>query len=671
MPGKLSVWIDNCIAMISSLILLLILFQYDWYVFSCGLVLWICLFFYLRERTLERRKILKHYYHTIIKNVNEYSNYALTNLPQVIMVVDKVGQVRWYNHTLEEWLGYEPDIDEAVSEIWPNLPLDKVWGKEGKIVFSQDNNFYIMLYKSVKSKEDLESPDLMTLYIFDISEHERYKIDMAMRTTVFGYVQIDNYDDVMQGLSEAQRTSILFEVNNLLDKWAHGISGLLRRISDDLYVIILERHSLDLAISEKFDVLDKVRSLHGDNKFPITLSISLVQNRPELTMEKLGDMAQAHLDLVLGRGGDQVAVDLDGKIQFFGGKAKAVEKHTRVKARVVAHAVYERMSNADVVFVMGHHNEDFDSLGASIGVVQMARQLGKEVYLILSDMNEGVDKLIALCKKEENFQDLFISEAEALEKTAVNPLLVVVDTHIPHLVAGPKLLESINDVIVIDHHRRSEHVIKNVLLIYIEPYSSSTSELITELLIYFNETVKLSRVEATALYSGIVVDTKNFRVNTGVRTFDAVSYLRRCGADQDMVQYLFKTDYDTNLAEGTAIAHSHFFPEGLLVAVCPDTPNIQAVSGKIADDLLCIEKVKVSVVLFKLKEDLVGVSMRSTGEVNVQVIMERFGGGGHQNVAGTQVATTDLEALKEEVIVTTLEIMKEVEADESNLTTGS
>lgn len=669
MPSKLSAWVDICIALIISLALIIILFQYNWYIFSGGLVLWICLFSYLKERSLNRRQALKSYYENVIKNVNELSNYALEQLPQSIMVINRDLRLEWYNHEFERWIGHTPEIGTFLTDIWPNLPSDNIWGKNGRQVFSQDNKFYMVTYRPIATNDDSE---LMTLYIYDISDFERFKLDTAMRTMVFGYIQIDNYDDVMQGLSEAQRTSILFEVNNLLDKWAHGLGGLLRRVSSDMYIIILERHALDLAVSEKFDILDKVRSLHGDNKFPVTLSIGFIQSRPKMSMEELGSLAQSHLDLVLGRGGDQVAVDLDGKIQFFGGKAKAVEKHTRVKARVVAHAVFERMDSADIVFVMGHHNEDFDSLGSAIGVARMARQMGKPVYIILSDMNEGVDKLINLCKTEKDFENLFITQKEALAMTALNPVLFVVDTHIPYLVAGPDLLNSIANIIVIDHHRRSENVIKNALLIYIEPYSSSTSELVTELLMYFNENIKLLRLEATALYSGIVVDTKNFRVNTGVRTFDAVSYLRRCGADPEAVHYLFRTDYETNLAEGTAIANSDFYPEGLLVAVCPEnTANIQAVSGKIADDLLRIENVRVSIVFFKLKENIIGVSARSTGEINVQVIMEEFGGGGHQNVAGSQIKNRPLGELKQEVVTTTLKYMKEVNKNESNNDTRS
>lgn len=674
MPGKLSLWIDICIAMTASALLLVIMIQYDWYIAAGGIMLWICLFLYLKERSRERRRALWDYYENVIKNVNELSNYALENLPQVIMVIDKEMRLKWYNHELERWLAHPPEIDSFITEMWPSLPADNIWGRNGKCIFSQDDKFYMVTHRPVISESATASdePELMALYIYDVTAYERFKLETATRMPVFGYIQIDNYDDVMQGLSEAQRTSILFEVNSLLDKWAHGLGAMLRRVSDDMYIILMERHSLDLAIREKFDVLDKVRKLHGDNKFPITLSIGLIQSRPNTTMEQLGAAAQSHLDLVLGRGGDQVAVDLDGKVQFFGGKTKAVEKHTRVKARVVAHAIYERMETADVIFVMGHHNEDFDSLGSAIGVACMARQMKKPVYIILSDMNEGVEKLINLSRTEKNFENLYITPKEALNMPANNPLLFVVDTHIPYLVAGPELLESINNVIVIDHHRRSEKAIKNALLIYIESYSSSTSELVTELLMYFNDAIKISRLEATALYAGIVVDTKNFRINTGVRTFDAVAFLRRCGADPEVVHYLFRTDYETNLAEGTAIANSHLYPGGLLVAVCPDnTANIQAVSGKIADDLLQIENIRATIVFFKLKENLIGVSARSSGEINVQLIMEQFGGGGHQNVAGTQVKDCVLSELRNKVVQAALKQMKEVDHSESNNDTGS
>jgi c-di-AMP phosphodiesterase-like protein len=364
-------------------------------------------------------------------------------------------------------------------------------------------------------------------------------------------------------------------------------------------------------------------------------------------------------------------VQIEGKTQFYGGKAKAVEKHTRVKARVVAHAINEIIENSDEVFIMGHHNEDFDCFGASMGVAKMARQLGKPVHIVLSDMNEGVDKFMEMLKDKKEYTDLFISAKEFTTIVAINPVLFIVDTHIPHLVAGPELLKRIDQKIIIDHHRRSEQFIENSLLIYIEPASSSTSELVTELLMYFSEELVLTRMDATALYSGIVVDTKNFAVQTGVRTFDAAAYLRRSGADPVMVRHLFRTDYETNLAKARATAGSQLFEGGLIVAVCPEnTLNIQTTAAQVADSLLRIESVRMSLVLFQLEPDIVGISARSSGEINVQVIMENFGGGGHQNVAGAQIKGESLEEVKKKAIDLSLKYIKENDKDEGNITAG-
>jgi c-di-AMP phosphodiesterase-like protein len=429
---------------------------------------------------------------------------------------------------------------------------------------------------------------------------------------------------------------------------------------------------LELAVSSKFDVLDRVRAMRGPNKFPITLSISLVEAREDMTMEDLGALAQSNLDLVLGRGGDQVAVNIDGKVKFFGGKTKAIEKHTRVKSRIVAHAMREIIEKADVVFVMGHHNEDFDSLGAAIGVAAMAKFMKKQVHIILSDMNEGIDKFTDLIKDSADYAGVFITEEEALKIIAVNPVLFVVDTHIPHLVAGQELLNDIKNVVVIDHHRRSENVIKNSLLIYIEPSSSSTSELVTELLMYFSDDPLISNIDATALYAGILVDTKNFKIQTGVRTFDAVAYLRRNGADPQMVSQLFRTDYTTNLAKARAVSQSKFFDGGLVISICPDdAPNIQIISAQIADYLLSIDQARMSLVFFHLPPNTVGICARSLGELNVQILMEAFGGGGHLNVAGAQVKDGNLEEIKAKAVELAQKIIEEVDNDENNPRTGS
>ena len=444
----------------------------------------------------------------------------------------------------------------------------------------------------------------------------------------------------------------------------------MRRINEDLYVVILTRAGLDQALNDKFDVLDKARQLQSTNRLPVTLSmgIAVAENQ---TMAELGAQAQAGLDLALGRGGDQVAVQMNGKTQFFGGKAKAVEKHTRVKARVVAHALREIMEGADEIYIMGHHNEDFDCFGAAMGVAKMARQLEKNFHIVLSDMNDGIDKFHDLLKDKEEYEGVFVHAMDIKNSTALSPVLIVVDTHIPHLVADPTLLERVHQVVVIDHHRRSENFIKNPLLVYIEPGASSTSELITELLMYFGEDIRLGRLDATALYSGIVVDTKNFAIQTGVRTFDAAAFLRRSGADPVMVRHLFRSDYETTVALAKTKARAELFPGGLIISTIPETmPNIQVIAAQAADGLLRIENVRMSILIFQLTEDTIGLSARSTGDLNVQVIMEALGGGGHQNVAGAQVKGASLADIKAKVIEISEKYIEENDKDESDSAAG-
>ena len=617
---------------------------------------------------MDRQKAFDDYCRNVIRNVNEVMNYAVERLPQAVLVVDSDARVQWANRSLEEYLGQKPDVGLSIKDFWPGLILTPIWGTSGEYVFAHEDKYYKVRYRPVSTADDPNG--LMALYVLDISDFEHLRREHQMSRAVLAYIQIDNYDEVLQGLSEAERTSLLFEVNHLLDEWLKNLGGFMRRVSEDLYVAILERQALDRALADRFDILDKVRTLHSTNRLPVTLSLG-VAVAEEQTMEELGAQAQAGLDLALGRGGDQVAVQIGGKMQFYGGKAKAVEKHTRVKARVVAHAISEILEGSDEVFIMGHHNEDFDCFGAAMGVAKMARQLDKPVHIVLSDMNEGIDKFTELLKGHEEYENLFIYAKDLNNLTAINPVLVVVDTHIPHLVAGPALLERIGQIVVIDHHRRSENFIQNPLLVYIEPASSSTSELVTELLMYFSDELVLSRLDATALYSGIVVDTKNFAVQTGVRTFDAAAYLRRSGADPVMVRHLFRTDYETNIALSKAKAGSELYPGGLIVATCPDTiPNIQTIAAQTADSLLRIENVRMSLVIFQLTADTVGISARSTGEINVQVIMEEFHGGGHQNVAGAQIKNESLAEVKQRAIEISQKYIEENDEDESNLTAG-
>lgn len=673
MPRNLNAWIDIVIIHLAALFLVVVLCIYNSYIGAAALMVWLATLFFGYERCRYRTEEFDHYCHTVISNVNDASNYAIEYLPQIVVLVDRDGRLQWFNKELEKHITKIPEYGMSINQgddaFWPELDLEAIWGKNDETVFIHENVHFKMKYRPVATKDD--SCGLMALYIMDDSPYQILKRIHANSRSVLMYIQIDNYEDVLKGLNDAERTSLVFQANKLIGEWINHLEGYMHRSRNDTYIAVIERRNLDVAIEEKFSILDKVHNLFNNtSKLPVTLSIGIsVADRQ--TYIELGQQAQSMLDLALSRGGDQAAVMMNNQTSFFGGKTKALEKQNRVKARVMASNIKALMQTSDEIFIMGHHNEDFDALGAALGVARMAKSLDKPVHIILSDMNEGIGKIIEMLSTREEYADLFISSDHLLNITAQNPVLFVVDTFIPHITAAPDMLNRIDQIVVIDHHRRSENYIKNAKITYLETATSSTSELVTELLMYFSEDLKLSRIEAIALYSGILVDTKNFAVQVGVRTFEAAAYLRRWGADLVAVRQLFRTDFDTEVAEARAKAAATMFPNGLIITKCPDTmPNIQVVAAQVADSMLRIENVRVSIVIFQLTANTVGVSARSSGEINVQVIMENFGGGGHQNVAGTQLKDGTIDDVYNQVLEYTQEFIEEYDNNESNLAEG-
>ena len=664
MPRNLSAWVDLTIHLIVMLALALVTFCYSTFVGAAALLLWAVLAAFAWERCRDRERRFERYCMGIIRNVSEVMNYAVDRLPQAILLVNQEGHLEWCNHQLGDALGEMPEPGTAVADFWPHFNIESIWGTEGEHRFSHAGHSYRVYHRMVA--ESYHSEPLIALYVEDETEYAALEKRYYGSRTALLYIQIDNYDEIMQGQSETEKSMLLLAVHEKIDGWVGGLGGFLRSISDDEYVALLDRKSLDHAIAEKFDILDQVRKIINTKGMPVTLSIGL-SLAAEQTLRELGEEAEAKLDLALGRGGDQVALDISGKTQFFGGKSKAIEKHTRVKARVVAHALRDIMENSDEVYVMGHHNEDYDAFGAAMGVACMARSLGKKVHIVLSEMNEGIDRIVDLVQKDEAYEGLFLRPGDITETPSLSSLLVVVDAHIPHILADPSLLERIPKVVVIDHHRRSEHFIKNPLLVYIETASSSASELVTELLMYFGDNIRPTRLDATALYSGIVVDTKNFNVGAGVRTFDAAAYLRRAGADPVLVRTLFQSDYETTVSLARAKANAVYYPGGLIVGSLPDLlPNGQIIAAQAADGMLRVDSVRMSIYVFPLASDVVGISARSSGEMNVQVIMEAFGGGGHANVAGAQVKGVPLDEVRAQVVEKAKAYIEESDQRESH-----
>lgn len=642
-------------------------------------------FLYCRKRRVHQKEELYAYLEEMVRSVEDTSSYAVRNLPIAMLLIDRDGTLLWNNPLLDTFLGVKVTAGEKMSVVWPELPLSEMTEESGRLALKKDGKSFRVVYRLVR--HHAVHKELFAIYVSDCTEEECILEDYAGRMLVLSYIQIDNYDDVLQGLTERQRSMLLVEVGKVLNEWVGGVNGYLRKYTEDTYVALFSEEGLQEMMKDKFAVLDKVRTIHRNNRIPITISVGVASGK--MTIAELADTAQAGLDLALGRGGDQIVVNIGGKVEFYGGKTKATEKHTRVKARVVAHALHDMMQKASSILIMGHQQEDFDCLGAAVGVAKMARQLGKDVHIIVSGDNLAVQRMKEVMQQQERDateadmqSDLFVAETPRLfitEEKAM-PLLFgaivfVVDTHRPARVAAPKLLSCAEKVVVIDHHRRSEDFIAKPFLVYLEPSASSTCELVTELIEYFGGDVTLTQAEATALYSGIVLDTKNFAVQTGVRTFDAASYLRRSGADPLFVRELFRIDYQTVKLRSDVLSRADVVDDKIMIGICPvennlPTANIQVLAGQTADMMLTIDGVAVSFVLFFLPDGGVGVSARSDGSVNVQLIMERMGGGGHQTVAGTQIKDKSIAAVREEIIVHTRNAIKESVDSESNLIAG-
>lgn len=658
MPQGPSFWFDTRIYLAVMAALLVIISYYNHYAAILGAILLYALYLYGRERYTVRQKEVNNYLKTVGRSVDNAASQAFDNLPLAIVIVDQRGIIYWRNELLSEWVAESVEPGESLVTIWPALPLEKMAGKDGQIKFETGQQHYEIVHRAVDHA-------LTVLYISDVTGLESYRAACCQIQTVLAYIQIDNYDDALTGLNESQRTTILGEVNHMLAEWMTELDGHIKKYSEDTYIAVLNRLALDrLMTDEKFEILDRIRAIQAGNKIPVTLSIGAATG--EISIAELGQRAQAGLDLALSRGGDQAAVNISSKVQFFGGKAKAVEKNTRVKARIVAQAIRELIDQADSIVIMGHAGEDFDSLGAAFGVAKMVRHMGKQVHIVVSQPGLAMDKLSELLLDYEEFRDLFISPMQAAFLGNSKTLVFVVDTHRPELVAAPDVLARAERTVIIDHHRRAETIIPNTLLVYLEPSASSTSELVTELLGYFDEKIELNRLEASALYAGIVVDTKNFAVQTGVRTFEAASYLRRAGADPTLVRHLFRVDFQTMKNRAAIIDNTEMPHEGVVIAICPaDVKNAQVVAAQTADMLLSIEGVRVSFVLFEIEEGI-AISARSHGDINVQMIMEELGGGGHQSVAGAKVKDASIDEVKARIIDIVDSYIKESAIHESN-----
>lgn len=643
-------------------LLLAVIAIYNWIVALLALILIVGAYVLTRKNTTERNREISQFFDAISQSVDQASTYAVQNLPIGIAIVDMQSSLCWANSVFRDWVG-DIDNDQKLDHIMPNLNIDKFWGKFGYFFEHIGERYYRVVYKYLQT-EGTDEDNYLILYFEDITETEIQKMNCIASVPVFCDIEIDNMEEVAKGMSAVQQATLWTNVNNCLLDELTAVDGFIRSYGNEKYFACLSRKALNTLKEENFSFLEKIRMIHTVNRIPVTLSVGVAAFPEEVmtagmaNFNELADKARAGLDLALGRGGDQVVVyEEDGSPHFYGGKTRSVEKNTRVRARVVAQAIRELIDTSDCVLIMGHEREDYDSIGSAVGVAHMARLVGKPVHIVVSKQTDAICRLEKQILDVPEFKDLLISAETAQDLCNNQTLLFIVDTHRPDMTVSPELIEKTDRRVVIDHHRRSSDFIKKPLLTYTEPSSSSTSELVTELLQYYQEDVELAKIEATALYAGIIVDTKNFAVQTGVRTFDAAAYLRRSGADPEIVRELFSFDFDTVRDRARILADAKI-ADGIAMASCPPgIQNASIIAAQIADTLINIDNVSASFTFYELTPDCIGVSARSKGDINVQLVMEALGGGGHRTVAGAQLKGRSLIEAQGDVMTALHEII--------------
>ena len=455
-------------------------------------------------------------------------------------------------------------------------------------------------------------------------------------------VNVDNFDELTSSTGEEKQMMLASEIDKVVRSWGTKMSASITRYKEHLYFMVFEYKYYEKLVETKFPILDEIRELETESDFPVTLSIGIgVAGKNPMETEQYANDA---LEIALGRGGDQAVVKNVRRIEYYGGKMQTVEKRNKGKSRVIAHALKQLMEQSSKVIIMGHRNPDMDCFGAALGIFRIAANIKKEAYIVINGYNEALTAIYQAAKETEEYN--FINSEKAISLSDENVLIVVLDTHRPSLVECPELLD-LEKIVVIDHHRKAEEAILNMILSYMEPYASSTSELVTEIIQYSGDKKSLKKMEAEALLAGITVDTNRFAVKTGVRTFEAASWLRRCGADTVTVKKYFQADLESFQIRAKCIANAQFLEDGIAMSVCQGrNPNAQIVNSQVADELLTVQGIQATFVAGQNEHGQTVVSARSLGDVNVQLIMEQLGGGGHLNTAGAQVTMTPEETLE-------------------------
>ena len=577
------------------------------------------------------------------------------NLPYALL--DASGHIIWMNTAFEKASHKQKGYEKSIQTIFPELTREKLPSpkdmEDREVEVSFEDNYYRAKLQAVALSEMVEGSEifsqvgdlvyLVALYLYDETALQIALKELDSQSLAVGLVYQDNYEEAMEGVEDVRRSLLAALVDREISQYVAARDGLCKKLEKDKFLVILRKEAVESMREEKFDILDKVKTVNIGNEMAVTISIGI--GLGGLTYAQNYEFARSAIELGLGRGGDQAVVKTSDSTVFYGGKTKQVEKNTRVKARVKAHALEEIIEGRDQVFIMGHKRGDVDSFGSSVGVWRIAKSLDREAHIVLNENTTSVGQLVSLFKDNSNYEeDMILTNQEAIDLVGTNAALVVVDVNKPSITECPELLHRAKSIVVIDHHRQGTETIENATLSYIEPYASSACEMVAEILQYITESVRMRTEEADTMFSGIMIDTNNFVTKAGVRTFEAAAFLRRMGADVARVRKLFREDAAAYKARADAVSQAEIYRGVYAISACnveDVKENATVVGAQAANELLNIRGIKASFVLTDY-QNIIYISARSIDEVNVQVIMERLGGGGHMNIAATQLSETTL-----------------------------
>lgn len=581
----------------------------------------------------------KSYRDTLFKNL-------LDNAPMGIIIFNDKGKTIWHNKYFTD-----EELDKIV-ENFSDLKNEKYAFALNGDYFQAKNIFF-----KIPGREKIKT---MVSFFQKETDKHKLKIKLEDKRAVIFYIQVDNFDELMAICPEEIRPELLAKIDKVVTHWVQSFNGFIKKYDSDKFIALMDFRDFKKAREKKFSILKEIREIKADVSIPATLSIGISYGKENFA--DTNHTAKDALELCLGRGGDQVVIKAEGDTQFYGGKAKEVERYSRVRVRVFSHALRNLIDESDKVYIQGHVLLDMDALGASVGLFNGISDMGKSAYIVQpTQSSPSIESLMELLLQDEKITSSFISEEMALKEITHKTLIIVVDTHKPTLCISQRLINKASKVVVIDHHRRSEEFIDKAILVYLEPYASSTSEMVTEMLQYMGEDIKINQITATALLAGIAVDTRNFAFKTGVRTFEAASYLRRRGANPTAVYKLFQEEIETINVRSDIIKRAEKIHENIAISFYTKKPkNPTLIAAQSANSLLEIKGIYASFVLIPYDSGIT-VSARSLGDINVQMILEKLGGGGHMTVAGAQIKNSSLKEAIQKVKQAILEYIKEGE----------